>query len=125
MKARLGHFEIPARDPRRAAEFFRRAFGWRAEAVDWDGPAYLKLRSPGAGAAPAIQGGLIAAEGAGFAHPLPVLHLTGGRLEDCLARVEGAGGVIVEPPRPIGDMGRFARFRDPEGHDWGVWTSDD
>lgn len=120
MKARVGHFEIPARDPRRAARFFRRAFGWQAESVDWDGPAYVTLRS--AGGEPALQGGLLAADGAGFEHPLPVLHLAAGTIEECLARVEAAGGSVVAPPRRVGDLGRFARFRDPEGHQWGVWT---
>lgn len=129
MRVHLGHFEIPARDPERAAEFFRRAFGWSAQAVPWDGPVYLALRAPEAlnGEDPPrgpIQGGLLAAEGAGFDHPLPVLHLTDGTLEDCLARVESAGGKTTEPPRAVGPFGRFARFCDPEGHEWGVWSAD-
>ena len=124
MKAYVGHFEIPARDPERAAEFFRRAFGWRAETVTWDGPAYVKLRSPADGSERAIQGGLLAAAAAGFDQPLPVLHLSEGTLEECLARVEAAGGAVVESPRPVGELGRFARFCDPEGHAWGVWSAD-
>ena len=124
MKAYVGHFEIPVRDPKRAAEFFRHAFGWRAEAVAWDGPAYVKLRSPVDGGERAIQGGLLAASDGDFDQPLPVLHLSEGTLEDCLARVKAAGGTVIEPPRPVGDFGRFARFRDPEGHAWGVWSAD-
>lgn len=120
MKAHVGHFELPISNPERAAEFFREAFGWTAETVPWEGPTYVKLRSDSAPAG-ALQGGLLA--DAAFAHPLPVLHLTEGNLEDCLTRVEAAGGTITEPPRAIDGFGRFARFRDPEGHHWGVWTS--
>ena len=123
MKAHLGHFEIPARRPEDAADFFRRVFGWRAEAVAWDGPEYWKLRSTSA-RAEGVEGGILAADGAGFDRPLPVLHLSEGSIEECLARVEAAGGSVEERPRRVGEFGLFARFRDPEGHDWGVWSSD-
>ena len=121
MKATLGHFEIPARDPRRAGEFFARVFGWRAEEVEWEGAAYLKLRSA-AGASGGIQGGVLETTAAGFDHPLPVIHVEDASIEDCLARVEAAGGTTVEPAHRVGTMGRFARFRDPDGHEWGLWA---
>ena len=124
MKARLGHFEIPARDPERAAAFFRRVFDWHAEPVDWDGPTYLKLRTSAANGDPTVQGGIIAAEGTAFDRPLPVLHLENDTIEACLERIEAEGGSILEPPRAVGGFGRFARFRDPDGHSWGLWTSD-
>ncbi len=34
-----------------------------------------------------------------------------------------AGGEIVEPPRQVGKMGFFARFRDPEGNLLGLWSA--
>ena len=121
MKAVVGHFEVPARDPRGAGEFFTAVFGWAVEPVEWNGPAYCKVRSS-SDSAGALQGGLLDAEAAGFAHPLPVIHLSGATLEECLERVEAAGGTTVEGPREVAEMGRFARFRDPEGHEWGLWT---
>ena len=34
--SRVIHFEIPASDTERAAEFYRKAFGWKIE--KWPGP---------------------------------------------------------------------------------------
>lgn len=42
---RVSHFEITADDPDRAAEFYRKAFGW--EINDWGGPfKYLLATTP-------------------------------------------------------------------------------
>src|SRR2546430_17367708 len=42
---RLSHFEITADDPDRAAEFYRKAFGW--ELKDWGGPFKYILATTG------------------------------------------------------------------------------
>lgn len=121
MRATVGHFEILARDPERLARFFRDALGWYAESVPWDGPAYLKLRPALGTLAPSrpVGGGILSA--AADPAPLLVFHLEEGTLEEALARVEAAGGSIEAPPEEIGGMGRFARFRDPDGRSYGLW----
>lgn len=121
MRATLGHFEIRARDSARLARFFREALGWYAEAVPWDGPAYLKLR-PALGTGPPdrpVGGGILLGET--DQAPLLVFHLDEGTLEEALARIEAAGGSIEARPEVIGAMGRFARFRDPDGRSYGIW----
>ncbi len=121
MRVTVGHFEILARDPDRLARFFREALGWYAESVAWDGPAYKKLRPAPGATPPALPiGGGILADAADQA-PLLVFHLEEGTLEEALARIEVAGGAIETPPEAIGGMGRFARFRDPDGRAFGLW----
>jgi predicted enzyme related to lactoylglutathione lyase len=121
MRATVGHFEILARDPERLARFFREALSWTAEPQPWDGPAYLKLR-PAPGTVPPSRpvGGGILGDEADQA-PLLVFHLEEGTLEEALARIEAAGGAVEAPPDAVGRMGRFARFRDPDGRDYGLW----
>ena len=122
VQATVSHFEIPAHDLERAARFYREVFGWKIEPLPWDGHAYFTVR--GASGEPpgrqGIDGGLLPAE-ASTPYPLLVIHLSGGALEDCLDKIVAAGGQIDQPPAPVGNMGRFARFRDPERNVLGLW----
>jgi predicted enzyme related to lactoylglutathione lyase len=124
MRATVSHFEIPARDLERAARFYREVFGWRVEPLPWGGHPYFMIR--GAGGEPSalgkegIDGGLLPVE-AGADHPLLVIHLSGASLDECLERIAAAGGRIDQPAAPVGSLGSFARFRDPEGNLLGLW----
>lgn len=123
MRATVSHFEIPARDLDRAAKFFKEVFGWRIDLTPWTTP-YYKVRGA-AGDPPGregIDGGLLPA-GGGVGHPLLVIHITGAALEDCLEKIVRAGGAVDLPPEAVGALGRFARFRDPEGNLWGLWQA--
>lgn len=116
MEATVSHFEIPARDPERAARFYREAFGWTVEPVPWEGHPYYKVRGV---AGKPIGGGIVpAAEG--YDHPLLVIHVTG-EMEAWIGRIVEAGGTVEQPPARVGNFGRFARFRDPEGNLLGLW----
>ena len=55
--SRVIHFEIPASDPERAANFYRKAFGWKIE--KWPGPMDYWMVNTGAEGAPGINGGLM------------------------------------------------------------------
>jgi predicted enzyme related to lactoylglutathione lyase len=117
LRATVSHFEIPAHDLERAARFYREVFGWRIEPLPWEGHPYFKIRDAGG---EGIGGGLLPA-GVTTDHPLLVIHLSGISLEDCLARIVESGGGIDKPAEAVGTMGRFARFRDPEGNVLGLW----
>jgi predicted enzyme related to lactoylglutathione lyase len=138
MRITVASFEIPARDPSRAARFYREAFGWTVEPVAWDGPAYSRIRASAPlgpsdprllrnGPREGIDGGLTTAAPHDPAHPpghpLVVLHVDGIPLDDCLARVVAAGGAVDLPAHPVGTFGSFARFRDPEGNVLGLWQA--
>lgn len=128
MHVTVRHFEIPVRDPDRAARFYREAFGWLVEPLDWPGYPYCTVRmpepseaDPPRGGGGGIPGGLASRDDLETGHPLLVLHVGEGSLEDCLAAVTAAGGAIERKPKPVGGMGRFARIRDTEGNLLGVW----
>jgi predicted enzyme related to lactoylglutathione lyase len=132
VRATVRHFEIPARDPERAARFYREVFGWTIEPLAWDGPAYFRvkaalLQKDGA-AREGIDGGLTVGGAEGFAgdQPLLMIHIEGSTLEECLERITEAGGTVDLPITPIGKaktLGRFARFLDPEGNRLGLWQA--
>lgn len=126
-KATVSHFEIPARDPERAARFYREVFGWTVEPLVWEHP-YYKVRgtavasgvSPGGGRE-GIDGGIT--EARGFDHPLLMIHIEGEELEAVLERITAAGGRTDLPATSVGTMGTWARFRDPEGNLLGLWSA--
>lgn len=122
MRATISHFEIPARDIERTARFYRDVFDWRVEPVAWEGGPYFKIRDAGhaGGTEGGIGGGLMPADGT-VDQPLLVLHVSGAPLEVWLERIVEAGGEVDQPPSRIGEMGVFARFRDPEGNRLGLW----
>src|SRR5262249_20210763 len=112
-----------ARDPDRLARFYREVFDWRSEPLDWEGPPYFRVRAalPKYGvASEGIDGGLTAGGEVGD-QPLLMIHVADVPLEECLERIVAAGGAIEVPVTAVGEMGRFARFRDPEGHRLGLW----
>ncbi len=121
MRAYVGAFEIPARDPARVADFFHAVFGWECREVAWDGPRYFAFRSVGESS---MRGGILTREergDLGTAQPLLMLHVEDATLAECLAKIVECGGVADLPPRTVGTMGETARFRDPEGNLFGLW----
>src|SRR3989440_11076657 len=55
--SRVIHFEIPTSDPERAANVYRKAFGWKIE--KWPGPMEYWLVTTGPEGTPGINGGLM------------------------------------------------------------------
>ena len=53
---RVTHFEMPADDPERLAEFYTNVFGWTVE--KWDGPVDYWLVMTGDEGVPGIDGGI-------------------------------------------------------------------
>jgi predicted enzyme related to lactoylglutathione lyase len=126
MRATVSHYEIPAHDPERAARFYREAFGWTVEPRPWVGPAYFAVRGSegpeGAGTRLGIRGGILGWGDGSMPHPLLVIHVEDAALEDCLARIESAGGSVDQAPTPV-TLGTFARFHDTEGNLLGLWQA--
>lgn len=121
-RATLSFFEIPAADPRRAAEFFRAVFDWGAVEVPWAGPTYVRLLPPESDETPG--GGILEPDRLGLVDRLTVMiRIEGEALEAVLERVVDHGGAIALPPTAIGDAGRFARFFDPQGNSFGLWSA--
>lgn len=119
------HFEIPAKDPKRAAAFYTKAFGWEiSKFPDFDywslgTTAVDKNQSPTTPGA--INGGL---GKKGEMAPKSVTVTIGVKdLDASLASVKKLGGKAVGKKMPVGDMGWSAYFEDTEGNLIGLWQS--
>ncbi len=117
--SRVIHFEIPASDPERAANFYKKAFGWKIE--KWPGPMDYWMVTTGADGAPGINGGLLRKQ----APTVATTNTIGVESVDgALAAVQGAGEKLVMPKTPIPTIGYFAYCEDPEGNLFGVMQAD-
>jgi predicted enzyme related to lactoylglutathione lyase len=117
--SRVIHFEIPASDPERAANFYKKAFGWKIE--KWPGPMDYWMVTTGTDGAPGINGGLLRKQ----APTVATTNTIGVESVDgAVAAVQGAGGKLVVPKMPIPTIGYFAYCEDPEGNLFGVMQAD-
>jgi predicted enzyme related to lactoylglutathione lyase len=115
MMGRVIHFEITADDPDRAAEFYRKAFGW--EISDFGGPFKYLLVTTG----PADQAGINGAITSRSEHAQSVINsISVDRWEDGAQAVEKAGGRVLMEKTPIAGIGYFAYCRDTEGNVFGI-----
>jgi uncharacterized protein len=117
--SRVIHFEIPASDPESAANFYKKAFGWKIE--KWPGPTDYWMVITGADGAPGINGGLLRKQ----APTVATTNTIGVESVDAaVAAVQGAGGKLLAPKMPIPTVGYFAYCEDPEGNVFGVMQLD-
>jgi predicted enzyme related to lactoylglutathione lyase len=117
--ARIVHFEIPADDPARAADFYKKAFGW--EFQKWGGPTDYWLASTGPAAEPGINGGILKRP-----HPGAVTCNTVGvaSLDQSMKDVASAGGTVVVPKMAIAGVGWLSYAVDTEGNQFGMMQPD-
>src|SRR5579872_5292277 len=105
------HFEIPAEDPDRAMEFYKKVFGWTFQ--KWDGPMPYWMIITGSDKEPGINGELMPRRDPAQ----PCVNTVGVTdLDDSLATVAAHGGKEVVPKMAIPGVGWLAYCKDTEGH---------
>jgi uncharacterized protein len=110
---KLNYVEFPARDLAATKAFFAAVFGWRFE--DY-GPGYTAFANEG------LDGGFYQSELCASAEAGgPLLVFYSERLEETLARVEAASGVVVQAIFSFPGGRRF-HFREPSGNELAVWS---
>jgi hypothetical protein len=109
---KLSYIEMPAGDLIPLKSFYRDAFGWSF--TDY-GPTYAAFQE-------GIDGGFQGDAAAGLGKPLPVLYAKD--LEAMEAKVQAAGGLIVQPIFSFPGGRRF-HFTDPSGNELAVANYDD
>ena len=116
------HFEIPAKEPQRAKEFYKKVFGWSIYDFDQE-TALLTTTESGEDGAPlkpgAINGSLYKSDGSRAVTAVV-------NVDDINAHigiVESNGGKLIDPPVTIPGMGMYARFQDTEGNLMGLWQN--
>lgn len=126
---RIVHFEIHADDPERAAEFYRKTFGW--DIKKWESPVmeyWMVMTAPEGDKSPGINGGLLRRPGpapAGDAAPNAfVCTVDVPNIDEAIKSIEANGGKTVVPKMALPGMAWLAQFRDTEGNIFGVYQED-
>lgn len=120
------HFELPVQDLEKAREFYGNVFGWTLQAWPMpDGSTYIGVHTtpidektrqplkPGA-----INGGIM--KKTDFAKaPIFAVHVAS--IDECIKKIEAAGGAVAKPKVDMMGMGFYAYVTDGEGTVLGLW----
>ena len=117
---RVIHFEITADDPTRAADFYRKAFGW--EISDWGGPFKYLLASTGPQEEVGINGAIMDRQD--FKQAV-INHVDVASWEEGAKAVAEAGGRVLMDKTAIPGMGFFAYCTDTEGNVFGIFENNE
>lgn len=117
---KVTHFEIPIKDPNSTIEFYKNIFGWKIQKWDGSMPYWMvstvetnkNMMPKEAGA---INGGFTE----DIKYPLVVISVQ--NIEETAGLIKSNKGKIVQEKRKVGDMGWYARFKDPDGNIIGIW----
>ena len=127
MDSTIVHFEIPADDPERAAQFYRDMFGWKIDR--WENGAGMEYwlvqtvptDEQGQPTRQGVNGGLMPRM---YPAQQPVNYIAVPSVDEAVARAEKLGAKVMMGKTPVPGMGWFAQLTDPEGNVIAVWESD-
>lgn len=115
------HFELPARDRIRMADFYSGVFGWQAQMLGEDMGNYVTVSTVESGkdgrpvVPGAINGGLYPVrEDEKDRHPSLVIAVED--ILDSIRKVTEAGGMVLGEPTLIPGVGKYVSFIDTEGN---------
>ncbi|MDQ5863291.1 MAG: VOC family protein [Thermoproteota archaeon] len=118
------HFELPAEDRKRMADFYTKVFGWKTEQLGEDMGNYVLAtttdsdekgpKKPGA-----INGGFFQkTDDKPAQYPSVVIAVD--NIEEHIKTLERAGGKVLGEPVDIPGVGRYVSFLDTEGNRVGM-----
>ncbi len=112
------HFEIPCDDPQKTMKFFEDVFDWSFQNFGTEDYWSVVTGDP---KAPGINGGLMKKRDPNqpVANSIEVENL-----DQCMLKVEQAGGHIVVPKMAVPTLGWLAYFKDPDGNIHGMFEND-
>lgn len=116
---RVIHFELGSREPERAAEFYRKVFGWQVQ--KWPGLVDYWLVTTGPDNKPGINGGLMRHKDG---MPRTVNTIAVSSVEEFAKKVTEHGGKIVAPKMAITGGGFQAYCEDTEENLFGIHQAD-
>jgi uncharacterized protein len=129
MEHTIVHFEIPAEQPERAAQFYRELFGWDIKQYEGSvagGMDYWTVRTvptdeQGRPAGSGVNGGLMRRM---YPNQPPVNYINVESVDEAVSRAERLGAKILMGKTPVPSMGWFAQLTDTEGNLFAVWETD-
>jgi predicted enzyme related to lactoylglutathione lyase len=115
------HFEMPAEDRNRIADFYTIAFGWKMQMLGPDMNEYVLVtttepdekghpQNPGA-----INGGFYR-KSADMPAQYPSVVIAVGDIKEAMKKVTEAGGKVLGEPMEIPGYGLYVSFFDTEGN---------
>ncbi len=119
------HFEMPAKDRKRVADFYTKAFGWNMQQLGGDMGNYVlagttdtddkgMVKTPGT-----INGGFFDYKNEpGFQYPSVVISVDD--LKESIEKVKAEGGKVLGEPMEIPGIGTYIAFHDTEGNRVGM-----
>lgn len=120
MGAEPVHFDIPADDPDRLADFYTKVLGWTIDAPQDEYDGYRMIRTSDREGS--VGGGMykkMAPEQAG------INYYGVDSIEETVGLVRENGGQVVMEMMTVPKMGYFAVLLDPEGNPFGLWIEDE
>jgi len=127
MHGEVVHFEVPAKDIKRAKAFYSHVFGWKTnESMMPSGDTYTSLmttemdermrpKSPGA-----INGGMMQLR---EPYTGPVVTIQVDDITSALKMVDASGGKTVVKRTEMGQYGAYGYFKDTEGNLMGLFEA--
>lgn len=117
MAAPVTHFEINARDSKRANQFYSSLFGWSIEPMG-DATTGMIYGMVNTGVKMGINGGIGQTQAGG--PPGVTFYVQVEDVQSHLDRVLALGGRVIVPLTDVPGMVTFAQFADPEGNIVGI-----
>jgi predicted enzyme related to lactoylglutathione lyase len=114
------HFEIPAKDTKRAVAFYKKAFGWKFEKYGEEGMDYW-LATAGEDKEPGINGAISEKD---KTHPTTINTISISSFEDAVKKIRAAGGGILGPKMAVPNVGYMTYCKDTEGNIFGIMQMD-
>ena len=116
------HFEMPAEDRKRMAEFYTKVFGWKAKMLGEEMGNYVTVatsesdengrpKKPGS-----INGGFYPKDQVQDANPCPSIVIGVSDIHKHMKVIEKAGGKVLGEPVEIPGVGKYVSFIDTEGN---------
>jgi predicted enzyme related to lactoylglutathione lyase len=121
VKHSIVHVELPASDPKEAAQFYSNLFGWGTEASPSPTGEYWQFTpdaQPGGGFNPVGDSGMWPVKPGDV-----LLYISTDDIDATLAKAESLGGKAVTPKTEIPGMGWWGMFSDPTGNKIGLFMS--
>jgi len=115
------HFEMPYKDAKRVAEFYKKAFDWQMNETGPEMGGYITawtaetdenrmVKTPGT-----INGGFYDIN-ASQATPIPSVVISVQDLKKAIDDIKAAGGEMLGEPEEIPGVGLWVSFKDSEGN---------
>lgn len=118
MANQIVFFEIPADDPKKLMDFYRKLFGWRIERQSPQADYWTVVTSEdGTG----INGGILKRS---VPTQASLNYVRVDSVDDVCKKVEGRDGRVVHQRQPMPGVGWFAIAADPEGNLFGLFQED-